>query len=74
MMPCPQGGLPIIMGGDHSLALGSAAGAAAFAKRQGRPLFLLWLDAHSDFHTPADHHLRQPARHAAGLYRRPRGL
>lgn len=47
-----QGGLPIILGGDHSLALGSVAGAAAFAKRQGRPLFLLWLDAHSDFHTP----------------------
>ncbi len=47
-----QGGFPIIMGGDHSLALGSAAGAAAFAARHGRPLFLLWLDAHSDFHTP----------------------
>jgi arginase len=47
-----EGGLPIIMGGDHSLALGSAAGAAAYAKRQGRPLYLLWLDAHSDFHTP----------------------
>ena len=47
-----QGGLPIILGGDHSLALGSVAGAAAYAKRQGRPLFLLWLDAHSDFHTP----------------------
>ena len=47
-----ENGFPIIMGGDHSLALGSAAGAAAFAHRQGRPLFLLWLDAHSDFHTP----------------------
>lgn len=47
-----QGGFPIIMGGDHSLALGSAAGAAAFAARVDRPLFLLWLDAHSDFHTP----------------------
>jgi arginase len=47
-----EGGLPIIMGGDHSLALGSVAGAAAFAERSGRPLFLLWLDAHSDFHTP----------------------
>ncbi len=46
------GGFPIIMGGDHSLALGSVAGAAAFAQRQGRPLYLLWLDAHSDFHTP----------------------
>jgi arginase len=41
------------MGGDHSLALGSVAGAAAFADRAGRPLFLLWLDAHSDFHTLA---------------------
>ncbi|MBT9245365.1 arginase [Gemmobacter fulvus] len=46
------GAMPIILGGDHSLALGSVAGAAAFARRQGRPLFLLWLDAHSDFHTP----------------------
>ncbi|MBI1217795.1 MAG: arginase [Rhodobacteraceae bacterium] len=45
-------GVPIIMGGDHSLALGSVAGAAAFAARAGKPLFLLWLDAHSDFHTP----------------------
>ena len=46
-----EGSLPIIMGGDHSLALGSVSGAATFAKRAGRPLFLLWLDAHSDFHT-----------------------
>lgn len=47
-----KGGMPIILGGDHSLALGSVAGAATFAARQDRPLFLLWLDAHSDFHTP----------------------
>ncbi len=47
-----QGGMPIILGGDHCLALGSVAGAAANARRQDRPLFLLWLDAHSDFHTP----------------------
>jgi arginase len=33
------------------LALGTVAAAASHAKRQGRPLFLLWLDAHSDFHT-----------------------
>lgn len=44
--------MPIILGGDHSLALGSVAGAAAHAARIDRPLFLLWLDAHSDFHTP----------------------
>lgn len=46
------GELPVILGGDHSLALGSVAGAAQHAARMGRPLFLLWLDAHSDFHTP----------------------
>lgn len=46
------GELPVILGGDHSLALGSVAGAAEHAARMGRPLFLLWLDAHSDFHTP----------------------
>ncbi len=47
-----QGGLPIILGGDHSLALGTVTGAANYADRTGQPLFLLWLDAHSDFHTP----------------------
>lgn len=47
-----KGALPIVMGGDHSLALGSVAGAASHAAAVGRPLFLLWLDAHSDFHTP----------------------
>ncbi|GHG23729.1 arginase [Paracoccus aerius] len=47
-----QGGIPIVLGGDHSLALGSVAGAAEDAAAQGRPLFLLWMDAHSDFHTP----------------------
>jgi arginase len=47
-----DGGFPILMGGDHSLALGSVAGAASYAKRNGRELYLLWLDAHSDFHTP----------------------
>ncbi len=46
------GALPIVLGGDHSLALGSVSGAAAHAAAEGRPLFLLWLDAHSDFHTP----------------------
>ncbi|NEX44819.1 arginase [Pseudotabrizicola algicola] len=47
-----EGAMPVVLGGDHSLALGSVAGAATHAARAGRPLFLLWLDAHSDFHTP----------------------
>ncbi len=45
-------GFPIFMGGDHSLSLGSVAGMAAHAAKAGRPLFVLWLDAHSDYHTP----------------------
>ena len=44
-------GFPIFLGGDHSLSLGSAAGVTAYAKAQSRPQFLLWLDAHADFHT-----------------------
>lgn len=44
-------GLPIFLGGDHALALGTLAGVAAHAHAAGRPQFVLWLDAHSDFHT-----------------------
>jgi arginase len=45
-------GVPMFLGGDHSLSLGSILGAAAHAATAGRPQFVLWLDAHSDFHTP----------------------
>ncbi|WP_300029758.1 arginase [uncultured Roseobacter sp.] len=45
-------GLPIFLGGDHALSLGTVAGAMQHAATSGRPLFVLWLDAHSDFHTP----------------------
>ncbi|WP_420012043.1 arginase [Tateyamaria sp.] len=44
--------LPIFMGGDHALALGTVHGAAAHAAGLNRPLFVLWLDAHTDYHTP----------------------
>lgn len=44
-------GMPIFMGGDHSLSLGTVSGVAAHARAAGRPLFVIWLDAHSDFHT-----------------------
>lgn len=43
--------LPIFMGGDHSMAAGSVSGVARYAAEQGRPLFVLWLDAHPDLHT-----------------------
>lgn len=48
-----QDGLPIFLGGDHALALGTVLGAMRHAETVQRPLFVLWLDAHSDFHTPA---------------------
>lgn len=46
-----QQGLPIFLGGDHSLSAGTVMGAANYAATQERPQFVLWLDAHSDFHT-----------------------
>lgn len=47
-----QRGMPIFLGGDHALSLGSVAGVANHAAAQGRAQFVLWLDAHTDFHTP----------------------
>lgn len=44
-------GFPIFIGGDHSISAGSVSGIARRAAEQGRPLFVLWMDAHSDFHT-----------------------
>lgn len=46
-------GMPVFLGGDHSLSLGSVSGLAAHAAAVGRPLFVLWLDAHSDIHSLA---------------------
>lgn len=45
------GHLPLCLGGDHSLALGSLAGAAEHCRRQGLTLGVLWLDAHADANT-----------------------
>ena len=44
---------PILLGGDHSLAIGSVNGVARHCRDTGRDVFVLWLDAHSDFNTPA---------------------
>ena len=45
------GRLPIMMGGDHCLAMGSIGAVAKHCREQGRKLRVLWLDAHSDFNT-----------------------
>jgi arginase len=47
-----SGRCPIVLGGDHSLTMGSANGVARHAREVGRELFVLWLDAHADFNTP----------------------
>ena len=44
-------GMPIFLGGDHALSAGTVAGLSRHAAEQGRPLFVLWLDAHTDFHS-----------------------
>lgn len=45
--------IPVYMGGDHALSLGTLTGHVAAAADLGRPQYVLWLDAHSDFNTPA---------------------
>src|SRR5579863_8964518 len=47
-----SGAIPTFMGGDHSLSMGSVNGVARYWQEKGRPLFLLWLDAHADYNTP----------------------
>ena len=46
------GALPLVLGGDHSVAAGSVAAAAACQRRDGHALGLLWIDAHGDMNTP----------------------
>jgi arginase len=43
------GEIPLLMGGDHSLAIGSIAAVARHCAEQRRPLAVLWFDAHADF-------------------------
>jgi arginase len=48
------GAIPLVLGGDHSVAAGSVAAAAAWAqKTHDLPIGLLWIDAHGDMNTPA---------------------
>ena len=48
-----RGALPLVLGGDHSLAAGSVAATADFVRREDKPLGLIWVDAHGDMNTPA---------------------
>ncbi len=47
-----SGGFPLVLGGDHSIALGSLAGMGAYAQKTDTRLGVLYVDAHGDFNTP----------------------
>ena len=46
------GELPIILGGDHSIAIGSIAGVSAYCRERDQTLGLIWFDAHADMNVP----------------------
>jgi arginase len=46
------GELPIVLGGDHSVAIGTVSGVASFYRRRDEPVGLIWFDAHADMNTP----------------------
>ena len=51
-----RGRVPLVLGGDHSVAIGTTAGMSGFFRKQGRPpgkkQGLIWIDAHADMNTP----------------------
>lgn len=47
-----QGEIPLVMGGDHSIAIGTVSGVAEFYRNQGQRIGLIWVDAHADMNTP----------------------
>src|ERR671911_744277 len=47
-----KGALPLVLGGDHSLAAGSVAASADFVRRESKSIGLIWVDAHGDMNTP----------------------
>ena len=47
-----EGMIPLVLGGDHSLAVGSVSGVAEFYRRKGEKIGVVWIDAHSDINTP----------------------
>ena len=46
------GELPLVLGGDHSIAIGSIAGVSSFFRERNQTLGMIWFDAHADMNTP----------------------
>ena len=55
--------LPVLLGGDHCLAIGSISAVARHCREQGKRLRVLWLDAHADFNT----HILTPSGNLHGM-------
>ena len=47
-----HGFLPVVLGGDHSIAVGTVAGVSQFYRRKRKKIGLIWIDAHADINTP----------------------
>ena len=47
-----KGHFPLVLGGDHSISVGTVSGIAAFCRARRKKLGLLWIDAHGDINTP----------------------
>jgi len=47
-----EGFLPLVLGGDHSIAIGTCSGVSDFFRKQSKKIGCLWLDAHGDMNTP----------------------
>jgi arginase len=47
-----EGYFPLVLGGDHSIAAGAAAGVASFFRKEKKDIGYIWLDAHGDMNTP----------------------
>ena len=47
-----EGMTPLVLGGDHSIAVGSVSGVSEFYRRQNQKIGVIWIDAHSDINTP----------------------
>lgn len=47
-----EGFLPVVLGGDHSIAIGTCSGVSNFFRKQSKKIGCLWLDAHGDMNTP----------------------
>jgi arginase len=47
-----RGEIPLVLGGDHSMAIGTISGVSTHYRQEGKKLGLLWFDAHGDANTP----------------------